>query len=283
MKSPSPRRDDGATLLADLEAYYDEVPRAFATAEDIGGLTLFVRRDPEGWPYYARPRLGSGGAVSRDDVDRVRSRQREEGAPESFEWVEEISPALGPALREAGLEVERHPLMVLAEPLAAEVPHGVRIAVLSESDPDHVLGGTTAAVSAAFAEVDAVEAIDRAERVGAIRGRLSEGRLRLVGAFAEDADDRADGLADEEQSVRAVGGGSHGPRGLVSELTGIAVLPRWRGRGVGAAVTAALVDDARARGVRTVFLSAGSQRVADLYARVGFVRVGTACTAEPAR
>jgi ribosomal protein S18 acetylase RimI-like enzyme len=278
MDSASPRPGQGhAGLLAELEAYYDEVPRAFATAEDIGGFTVFVRRDPRGWPYYARPRLTSSGAVGLEEVERVRARQRELGAPQAFEWVEETSPALGPVLREAGLEVERHPLMVLAEPLAVPAPDGVRISVLSESDPDHVLGGTTAAVAAAFGDVDAVEAFDRAERVDALRARLSGGRLRLVGAFA--AEERDDATAQGPR-VMAVGGGSHSPRGAVSELTGIAVLPRWRGRGVGAALTAALVDDARARGVRTVFLSAGSQRVADLYARVGFVRVGTACTAE---
>ncbi len=59
------------------------------------------------------------------------------------------------------------------------------------------------------------------------------------------------------------------------------MLPQARRRGVGAALTAALVDDARALGVGTVFLSAGSQRVADVYARVGFEWVATACTAEP--
>jgi hypothetical protein len=34
--------------------------------------------------------------------------------------------------------------------------------------------------------------------------------------------------------------------------------------------------------VATVFLSAGSQRIADIYARVGFEPVATACIAEPA-
>jgi N-acetylglutamate synthase-like GNAT family acetyltransferase len=79
-----------------------------------------------------------------------------------------------------------------------------------------------------------------------------------------------------------LGGGSHNPRGRVTELAGIAVLPRARKRGVGAALTAALVEDARARGVETVFLSAQDDAVARVYERVGFVRVGTACIAEPA-
>jgi hypothetical protein len=40
------------------------------------------------------------------------------------------------------------------------------------------------------------------------------------------------------------------------------------------------VGDARRRGVDTVFLSASSDDVARVYAKVGFRRVGTACTAE---
>lgn len=79
-----------------------------------------------------------------------------------------------------------------------------------------------------------------------------------------------------------VGGGSHSPRGAATELTGIAVLPRARRRGVGAALTAALVADARGRGVETILLSAQDDTVARVYERIGFLRVGTACVAEPA-
>jgi len=78
-----------------------------------------------------------------------------------------------------------------------------------------------------------------------------------------------------------VGGGSHGPRGETTELTGIAVLPRARRQMSFAAITAALVADARDRGIRTVFLSAQDEAVARVYERVGFERVGTACIAEP--
>jgi ribosomal protein S18 acetylase RimI-like enzyme len=95
---------------------------------------------------------------------------------------------------------------------------------------------------------------------------IREGLLTLAAAY------------DGQGAV--VGGGSHGPRGGTTELTGIAVLPRARRQGLGAAVTAALVADARAKGVRTVFLSAQDDTVARVYERVGFARVGTACIAE---
>jgi ribosomal protein S18 acetylase RimI-like enzyme len=67
-----------------------------------------------------------------------------------------------------------------------------------------------------------------------------------------------------------------------TELTGIAVLPRARRRGTGAAITQALVKDAKRRGIATIFLSAQDDAVARVYERVGFTRVGTACIAEAA-
>ncbi|MGW2995109.1 GNAT family N-acetyltransferase [Streptomyces sp. NPDC001193] len=59
-------------------------------------------------------------------------------------------------------------------------------------------------------------------------------------------------------------------------------LPAARRRGLGHAVTAVLVADARSRGIETVFLSAGDGDVARIYARLGFRTVATALIAEPA-
>jgi predicted GNAT family acetyltransferase len=70
--------------------------------------------------------------------------------------------------------------------------------------------------------------------------------------------------------------------GGVSEIVGVATLPAFRRRGLAAVVVDCLIDHALAHGVTTVFLSAGSDDVARVYARLGFRRVGTACTAEPA-
>jgi GNAT superfamily N-acetyltransferase len=76
--------------------------------------------------------------------------------------------------------------------------------------------------------------------------------------------------------------GSHQPVGDVTEIVGVGTLPVARRRGLGAAVTSRLVDDAHGRGVEIVFLSAGSEDIARAYARLGFRRIGTACIAEPA-
>ncbi len=75
--------------------------------------------------------------------------------------------------------------------------------------------------------------------------------------------------------------GSHQPVGRITEITGVGTLPAYRRRGIGAALTSFLVQDALARGIETIFLTAGDEEIAGVYARTGFERVGTACAAEP--
>lgn len=256
-------------MLPVLESYYDTVPRATARTEEVGPFTLFVQAGT-GWPFYARPRLGLDGTVTAADVHAVRARQRDLGVPEALEWVHETAPTLRAAAVEAGLAVRDCPLMVLDRLQVPEPPTGFRLEVLG---PDPVaLGAVAAAVSAGFGGTDEVqprEAPDQAALVDA-------GLLCTVGAYDDAA--RLGGSVGDV----VVGGGSHSPRGATAELAGIAVVPRARRRGLGAAITAALVEDARVRGVETVFLSAHDDTVARVYARLGFVRVGTACVAEPA-
>ena len=87
-------------------------------------------------------------------------------------------------------------------------------------------------------------------------------------------------LAEADGGVVALG--SHQPIGAVSEVAGITTLPAYRRRGIAAALTHFLALDARQRGSTTVFLSAGDEEIGRVYQRVGFRRIGTACTAEPA-
>ena len=254
-------------VLATLETYYDAAPRALATAEEVGPFTLFVKQGA-GWDYYARPRLGFTGEITRADVDAVRGRQRELGVAENLEWVHQTTPSLLEAVRAVGLPVAECPLLTLpADPspmqgdrrrVDAEVTGRVRTVGLGD-DLDTVVS----VIHAGFEGTD-----DVTPRASTRQAALmQDGLLAMVAAY--------------DASGNVVGGGSHGPRGDTTELTGIAVLPRARRRGLGAAITHELVEDARARGVRTVFLSAQDDAVARVYERVGFVRVGTACIAEP--
>ena len=264
---------DTTPLLAQLERYYDTAPRAMCDTEEIGPFTLFLRRG-NGFPYYARPRLGLTENVTADEVTTALSRQRELDVPMAVEWVHDTTPSLLEAARSAGMTVEECPLLVLAgDP--PEVRPDAEVRVIAADDPNLEL--VCAAVSVSFAhagtavgEASVAERDDEAaahpthaERVAAIlAARLSV----LVGAF--------------DPHAGPVGGGSHNPRGDVSEVVGVGVLPAYRRRGLAAAITALLARNALDQGVRTVFCSAEDDAVARVYESVGFRRVGTACIAE---
>ena len=220
------------------------------------------------WPYYARP---AGGDVRAADVEAVRRRQWELGVPEAFEWIADLAPTLAPAARAAGLDVLEVPLMVLDRPLEAP-PVAARVRRLEPDDA--ALAASRAVADLAFgsspdagpAERDAALGQWPETRLAAVRARMAAGITVTV--VAEDAD-----------GVLAVG--SHQPVGGVTEVVGIGTLPACRRRGLGAAVTAALAADARRTGADVVFLSAGDERIARMYGRLGFRRVGTAGLAEP--
>jgi GNAT superfamily N-acetyltransferase len=258
------------SLLEEIENYYDAVPRSGADTEDIGPFTLFISRG--GWPYYARPRRGyAGPPATQQDVLRVRARQRERDLPETFEWVDEIVPGLVETVERSGLPVERVPLMTLSGAVAAEQVSGVRVRIVAPDDPD--LARIIATVSLGFrspgTEIGPVGPAERDaasdEDVEHLRQRLRSGLTVMV--VAEDASG-------------PLAAGSHQPVAGVTEVVGVATLPSARRRGLGALVTAALAEDARREGVRTVFLSAGSDDIARVYGKVGFARVATACIAQ---
>jgi ribosomal protein S18 acetylase RimI-like enzyme len=265
--------------VADLEridAYLDAAPRSAADAEQIGPFTLFRPRGP--WPYYARPRLGLRRAITAADVRRLRSHQREQGLPESIEWIVEATPSLAGAGAAAGLNVVYHPLMVLDRRffIAVDPPGGIALRLLSHADPEFVRAHAVAAVGFSWpgtaagreggAERDSAAALTSPATVTFMQERSRDGLSVSAAAFDDDG---------------PVCVGTHQPVGDVTEVVGVATLPMARRRGLGAAVTSLLVEDAYARGVSTVFLSAGSDDVARVYARLGFRRIGTVGAAEP--
>lgn len=261
------------TPLDRLERYYDSVPRAAARAEDFGPLTLFVR-EATGWPYYARPTLDwTGPAATAEDVERVRARQRELCVPEAFEWVAEVTPGLREVVEATGLRVHAHPLMIRDEDAPLPDPHPL-VRVLDPEDP--FLAGALAVPHVAFAARGtavgeagagelATEITARAAEVPAAADRIRVGRTVLAAAVENGA---------------VVCSGMHLPVGRVSEIAGVGTLPAERRRGLAYGVTAALVADARERGVETLFLSAGDEDVARMYGRLGFRTVATALIAE---
>jgi GNAT superfamily N-acetyltransferase len=241
--------------LDEIEAYYDTVPRAAATTEEVGPFTLFLAEEGIGWQFYARPRLGGDDVFTADDVRRLLAREDELGAPRAIEWVDQITPSLLPAVSAAGQEAGRYPLLAL--PHDAQVSAPERTRTLAADDAD--LGLAVGAVHAAFGAENEVTA----RPVGRRPELIAEGSLIEVAAYDADG--------------RLVGGGSAAPRGETAELMGIGVPPAHRTAGVGTAITQALVHACRGAGVGTVFLSAYNDAAASIYRRIGFVDIGTAC------
>lgn len=265
-------------LLDRIERYYDALPRSWeARAEQIGPLTLFVNQTAP-WPLYARPSPGAT-AISSADVAGVRRRMRDLGLAETFEWVQEVTPALRPAALATGLAVSDHPLLVLtpavqalaavATAVAAEVrpvrPEDDLRAVLSAAHVGFAQPGTDVG-PAGLAALRAATRERPASEVDAERRDLSSGTAVRYAAWA-------DGEPVCTGRFSAVDG--------VAEIVGVGTVPAYRRRGIGAAVTAALTAAALGRGVEVVFMSAGDAEVARIYRRLGFTEIATACIGEP--
>ena len=208
-----------------------------------------------------------------DDVRRVLDRQRELGIPQAFEWLDDVTPDVFPAVEEAGLKVHRCPMMVLErEAVDLREADGVDVRLIDPTEVD-LMGATRTSIGMAFAAGGVDVGTDpepESSSVGNVLDRVRDGLLVQATAVDRSTGD-------------VLGGGAHVPRREVgvTELVGIGVRPTARRRGIGLAVAGLLAADARSRGLATVFLSADSDDVARIYARAGFVRRGTSCIAEP--
>jgi GNAT superfamily N-acetyltransferase len=190
------------------------------------------------WPYYARPRLGLQEECTAADVEAVRRRQRELNVPETFEWAAWRMPDISATVR-------------ILEP-------GDDLATARAVQDVAFTHGGTAAGPEGIAERDAVDRRD----MRFVRERIERGLSVMAVA---------------EVAGQAVAAGMHQPVGPTTEIVGVATLPAVRRQGLGGAITGALVEHALANGAQTVFLSAGSEDIARVYARIGFRRIGTAC------
>ena len=263
-------------MIGRIDVFCDTVPRQRARSEVSGSLVLFIPVG-SGYPYYARPRVGSRPRVSAGDVRAARARQRELLIPESFEWIEQAAPDMADAAAAAGLRVHQHPLLVL-EALSPPpaLPPRLTAGILGPDDPDVMLAWSVPAVAfghpgtaigeAGVTERDKIAADHDAATIAMLRERLRAGQSVLATATGPNG---------------PLAAGSYQLAGGVAEITGIGVLPASRRRGLGGAVTHALAADALARGASTVFLSASDAEVARVYRRLGFREIGTAMIAEP--
>ncbi|RRQ86690.1 GNAT family N-acetyltransferase [Streptomyces griseofuscus] len=212
-------------------------------------------------PYvnYATPVPGT--APTDTDVADLIAAFRTRGLLPRLEFAPDAAPAVEPALRRAGFTTEAvHEYLVctpatLTVPGAAPEPEARVRVEAPVTDEDYL------AVDTALSEAFGGEWAPSPQ--GAARLRRTEeggGAVRFVRA---------------EDGSCAGGALCSAPAEGTAELAGVGTLPGHRGRGIAAAVTAALAETLFARGARTVWLEysgAGSRRV---YERVGFRPGGT--------
>jgi GNAT superfamily N-acetyltransferase len=257
-------------LLACIERYFAVAPLPDARIETAGGLD--VPLGSPAWPYPARPRPGE--TVTSDDVHAAVALQRQAGVPAALEWICDRSPSAAPAVRRAGLAVEELPLLVAADPVELLLPYGVRLYLVGAEDPELPRYQQLASIAFAHpgprADVGAasVGATPEGPRTTVLRERIATGRTVLM-------------VAVEDGEPVAVG--SHHPVDVdgteVSEIAGVATLPRFRGRGLGAGLASALAEHARET-AELVFLVAGDDDVSRVYERVGFAWLATVGVAD---
>lgn len=266
-----PTRDE---LLSLVDAYCDTAPRATARVEKHGSMVLFVAQ--RGWPFYARPALTRTTEPTAAEIQEVLARQTELGVPRALEWIHETTPSLAGVARSAGLTVHRCPLLVLGSAAGLRTADG-EVRLMEAGDGE--LGQVNAAVEVAFtAPGTAVGEAGAAAREAAVNTPTGVQRLEFtMDALRSGRTIRAGAFVG---SAGAVGGGSHNPRGAVSEIVGVGILPAFRRRGLAGALASLLAGHALDHGVTTVFCGAESDEVARVYESVGFRRVGTIGVAE---
>ena len=273
-------------LLDRIERYFALAPLPDAQVHSVGALEVPIG-SPE-WPHPARPRPGQEGDVTVEDVRAAVALQEKAGLPATLEWLGDRCRGLAGVSRAAGLEVDELPLLVAVDEVSVLLPSEVKLYLVGADDPKLGLyqrlaalafasPGSSATVEAAAREAAAAGTPDVAQEdpgpeelppTEVLRERVASGRTVMMVAV------------DDGQPVAI---GSHQPLDVdgteVSEVVGVATLPRFRGRGLGAGLTSALVEHAR-QTADLVFLSAGDDDVARVYERAGFARVATSCVAE---
>jgi GNAT superfamily N-acetyltransferase len=232
---------------------------------------FFHITDTDAESSYAIPDVPSGTPPSSDDLQSsLRILQTECAARKRsprLQFIEDLFIDLLPLLRTTGwVEQERSPLMIWSPSSARPAPPvpGLRIATLSaDSTLDDIREGldtNTAGFDLPIQPASAEEA--EGFREGLIRSRAFTAYLgsQPVGAGMFTP------ISDEG----------------VTELVGITTLPPYRRRGIAAALTAHMTEQALAHGARVVFLTAASEQAGRVYERVGFRFEATKVVCMPA-
>lgn len=213
-----------------------------ATVNTADSLTYF---------NYAIP--DDGAHPTPADIMALVSFYRQHGRTPRVEYLTALAPDLEPLLLTQDFTVERRiPLMVYdpALPRNLTLTPGIELR-LPTSDADFI--GMSGAQKEAFGD----DSPPDASAVEPGRAFLAAGGISVI--------------ACDATSGEIVGAGSCDvPFDHTTELAGVGVRDAYRRRGIAAAMTAWLVDQALAAGTTNIFLTAAGEDEARVYARAGF-------------
>ncbi|WP_431676690.1 GNAT family N-acetyltransferase [Kitasatospora sp. KL5] len=225
---------------------------------ETGGFVVGFDPDTTS-PYinYATPLLGA--APTGSDVAALVAAFRGRGLKPRLEFAPDGAPAVEPALRAAGFTVEAVHEYLVCTPGSLTMPQADGgsgpVVETPDSDADY------SAVDAALAEAFSGEFASSPEGANRLRrNQESGGAVRFVRA--------PDGSC-------AGGATCSAPAVGTSELAGVGTRPAFRGRGIAAAVTAALAEAMFHKGADSVWLEYSGDGSRRVYERIGFRPQGT--------
>jgi ribosomal protein S18 acetylase RimI-like enzyme len=209
-------------------------------------------------PYlnYAIP--DEGATPSPADVAALIAAYERRWRKPRLEYISKLAPAVEQTLIDAGFEVERRtPLMVCAPDSGQPIPNPPGIELLVPAT-DNEIRGMIMAQNEAYGEPPHTPG---AEAIARFRSNMAEGMLAV--------------MARVEATGEPAGGGVGTiPHGGITEIAGIGVREAYRRRGIAAALTSRLLQEAFAAGVTLPFLMAAAEAEERIYARAGFTTIG---------
>jgi ribosomal protein S18 acetylase RimI-like enzyme len=173
-----------------------------------------------------------------------------------LEYVARLAPAVEGMLAAGGVRVEgRLPLMVCAAGSAHHlpIPDGFELVMPTSDEEFHTV---VAVQHEAYGESE-----PSPEDVGRLRRGLEDGGIALLAREAATKEPAGAGMCT------APGSGT-------TEIAGIGVRAKFRGRGIAGALTVGLAQSALEAGVSFAFLMAAHEAEARIYGRAGFSSVG---------
>ena len=236
---------------ARIQAYLRGTAARRRETERIGPfLATFDSASDNPFLNYAIP--DDGAQPSAAEVQALTEAYARRGLRPRLEYLPSTAPGVEDALCAGGFEAEgRLPLMTRPSDRVVEPPRPEGVELLTPWTDEELLGAT-AAQAEAFGGPP-LSAAD-AER---LRATIASGGIAVA--------------ARELATGKIVGAGvCTPPADEVTELAGIGVQAAYRRRGIAAALTARLAQQAFAAGVTMAFLTPGDDGAGRVYERAGF-------------